>query len=424
MEGETSGKMSTSTTTTKIIANTTTTTTTTTTIYNHIFSNTIPNDLACNKLLKSSLFHGVSDVVAEGELVLLYAGYDGIFPITLKRNKYHNCKYGHFAHNDIIGKIYGSRIESKKGNVSGRVYVLKVTPNLWAKAVTLRTQIIQPSDQAVIISMLCIRSGSIVVESGTGSGAFTISLAQTVAPHGQVYTFEFNKDRVNKIYQDMKLLGIESVVTATHGDACAEKGFSIVETGSADAVMLDVPNPWLAINNAKRCLKIDGRVCTYSPCIEQVQKNCIALKEKGFHSIKTIEVRLRNYSVKEDNIVVPDFEPLRVKYDPNKRQKLLNGDQVDKKTDDEEGDINNSSSSKMNNSNSSNDVNKSNIINGDINDNTSQQHNKVNKHIKFSKKRKRHASSHSSGTKTIIRARPFSNTRGHTAFLTFAIKMP
>ena len=175
----------------------------------------------------------------------------GIFPITLKRNKYHNCKYGHFAHNDIIGKIYGSRIESKKGNVSGRVYVLKVTPNLWAKAVTLRTQIIQPSDQAVIISMLCIRSGSIVVESGTGSGAFTISLAQTVAPHGQVYTFEFNKDRVNKIYQDMKLLGIESVVTATHGDACAEKGFSIVETGSADAVMLDVPNPWLAINNAK-----------------------------------------------------------------------------------------------------------------------------------------------------------------------------
>ena len=82
MEGETSGKMSTSTTTTKIIANTTTTTTTTTTIYNHIFSNTIPNDLACNKLLKSSLFHGVSDVVAEGELVLLYAGYDGIFPGT------------------------------------------------------------------------------------------------------------------------------------------------------------------------------------------------------------------------------------------------------------------------------------------------------------------------------------------------------
>ena len=100
----------------------------------------------------------------------------------------------------------------------------------------LRTQIIQPSDQAVIISMLCIRSGSIVVESGTGSGALTISLAQTVAPHGQVYTFEFNEDRVDKIHQDMKLLGVQTLVTATHGDACAENGFSIVKTGTADAV--------------------------------------------------------------------------------------------------------------------------------------------------------------------------------------------
>ena len=166
--------------------------------------------------------------------------------------------------------------------------------------------------------MLCIRPGSIVVESGTGSGALTISLAQTVAPRGQVYTFEFNEDRVEKIHQDMKLLGIQTLVTAIHGDACAKNGFSIVKTGTADAVMLDVPNPWLAIDNAKRCLKVDGRVCTYSPCIEQVQKNCLALKQKGFHSIKTLEVRLRNYSVKEDTIVVPDFEPLRVKYDPNK----------------------------------------------------------------------------------------------------------
>ena len=130
-----------------------------------------------------------------------------------------------------------------------------------------------------------------MVESGTGSGALTISLAQAVAPHGQVFTFEFNKDRVEKILQDMKTLGIENLVTASHGDACAMDGFSLVSTGTADAVMLDVPNPWLAIDNAYRCLKEDGRICTYSPCIEQVQKNCKALKEKRFHSIKTIEVR-------------------------------------------------------------------------------------------------------------------------------------
>ena len=59
---------------------------------------------------------------------------------------------------------------------------------------TLRTQIIQPSDQAVIISMLCLRPGCVVVESGTGSGALTISLAQAVA-HGQVFTFDLTGSR-------------------------------------------------------------------------------------------------------------------------------------------------------------------------------------------------------------------------------------
>ena len=366
---------------------------------------------SCKALVNSPIFHGVTDIVKEGELVILYAGYDSIFPVMLKSKGYHNCKYGHFAHSEIIGKRYGSRIESKKGATCGRVYVLRVTPRLWAKAMTLRTQIIQPSDQAVIISMLCLRPGCVVVESGTGSGALTISLAQAVAPHGQVFTFEFNRDRVEKILQDMKTLGIENLVTASHGDACAIDGFSVVSTGTADAVMLDVPNPWLAIDNAYRCLKEDGRICTYSPCIEQVQKNCKALKEKRFHSIKTIEVRLRNYSVKQDTIAIPDFEPLRKKADA----KIVNSNN------NTEGDSTNLKSQSGESNNAVTEKNKLNNIDGDKK-NTGQ--NGQNKRIKFSKKRKRHSSNYSTSTKSMIRARPFSNTRGHTAFLTFAIKMP
>ena len=363
---------------------------------------------SCKALVNSPIFHGVTDTVKEGELVILYAGYDSIFPVVLESKGYHNCKYGHFAHSEIIGKRYGSRIESKKGATHGRVYVLRVTPRLWAKAMTLRTQIIQPSDQAVIISMLCLRPGSVVVESGTGSGALTISLAQAVSPHGQVFTFEFNRDRVGKILQDMKTLGIENLVTASHGDACAMDGFSIVSAGTADAVMLDVPNPWLAIDNAYRCLKEDGRICTYSPCIEQVQKNCKALKEKRFHSIKTIEVRLRNYSVKQDTIAIPDFEPLREKVD----LKIANST---------EGDSTNPEPQSV----ESKDIVKDKITIDHIDEvkKTTGQH-VQNKRVKFSKKRKRHSSSYSTSTKSMIRARPFSNTRGHTAFLTFAIKMP
>lgn len=114
---------------------------------------------------------------------------------------------------------------------------------------------------------------------------------------------------------------MDSLITVNHHDVCeplegetnADSGYAaggflgIHEKESVDAIFLDLPEPWRALDYVKDVLKPGRNICCYSPCIEQVIKTCAKLRELGFYSIKMIEARQRPYEGKQIELEVVDM---------------------------------------------------------------------------------------------------------------------
>jgi hypothetical protein len=84
---------------------------------------------------------------------------------------------------DWIGQRYGTKVHCKPPG-RGWVYIIAPTPELWSLVLRHRTQILYVADISLVCMYLELRPGSVVLESGTGSGSLTHSLARTVAPTG------------------------------------------------------------------------------------------------------------------------------------------------------------------------------------------------------------------------------------------------
>ncbi|XP_057795558.1 uncharacterized protein LOC131011749 [Salvia miltiorrhiza] len=235
--------------------------------------------------------------IKDGDLVILYERHDVMKAVKVSEKGVLQNRFGMFKHSDWIGKPFGSKIFSSKG---GFVYLLAPTPELWTLVLSHRTQILYIADISFVIMYLEIVPGCVVLESGTGSGSLSTSLARAVAPHGHVYTFDFHQERAASAREDFERTGLSSLVTVGVRDIQGE-GFPDEFLGRVDSVFLDLPQPWLAIPSAAKMLQQDGVLCSFSPCIEQVQRSCETLKS-SFTDIRTFEILLHTYEVREGHL--------------------------------------------------------------------------------------------------------------------------
>lgn len=346
--------------------------------------------------------------IQEGDLVVIQQSFGNLDFVYAKKGGEYANRNGLFYHDDFIGLPFGSKLRSRSHSGFGYCYVLKPTPELWTRCLNQRTQVIHELDQSQILSQLYLRPNCIVVESGTGSGAMSHAILRTIAPHGTLYTYEFNRSRADSARTEFTQHRLGHLVEVIHKDVC--RGLcenSTEQTGlpgfdrppqSVDAVFLDLPEPWLAVPHAAYILRPNARIGSYSPCVEQTQRVCQALEQCGFHSIKTFEYRLQEHYVDE------------VRYDPpptakRKRPEVQNMFNYKTKEDflekEHDGSKEKQELSKAKESLPSSSTEQR-------NDNVTAQDEKTSPQAEHR------------NSKSMLVARPFTTMRGHTAFLTFA----
>jgi tRNA (adenine57-N1/adenine58-N1)-methyltransferase len=344
-----------------------------------------------------------TSIIEPGALIVIFESFDSLTFCYAKPGERFNNRNGCFPHDDFIGKHFGSIVRSKDNRGYGFVYLLKPTPELWARSLTHRTQIVHELDASMICHYLELRPNMVVCESGTGSGALSHAILRSIAPHGKLFTYEFNESRAIQARTEFVKNGVSHLVDVAHRDVCGKDdkggGFGLGRGQRAHAVMLDLPEPWLAVPHAAHVLKRGGRIASYSPCVEQAQRCIAIMKERGFHSIRTLEFRLREHYVDEVDLWSPPKDK-RPRLELNEMHHLAYVQQ-------QPGNGSSSSSNKNNNAATEtkecdDDDTTTQNKQDDDNDTTKKQDNDN------AKKRK------------MICARPFNNMRGHTAFLTFA----
>jgi tRNA (adenine57-N1/adenine58-N1)-methyltransferase len=209
------------------------------------------------------------------------------FLIAVTERDFHS----HFGVVDLarlVGKEYGTRIVSHSGH---EFVAIKPTFIDFIKKMRKMPQVIQPKDAAQVIAYTGISSGDTVVEGGTGSGALTVFLASVVNP-GVVYSYEMREDFLKVAQENIKRFMIENV------EFKLKNIYEGIDEKNVDLVTLDVASPEKVVEHAYNALKTGGYIFSYSPCIEQVSRFCLAAQDFGMQ-IKTIECIVREYEVSQ-----------------------------------------------------------------------------------------------------------------------------
>jgi len=236
-------------------------------------------------------------LIKANDLIFLVLDNRRRWLVQVKPGESFQTHRGIIEFDELIGKPFGTIIFSKPYENQGyKFFVLKPLPSDYVLHMSRKTQIIYPEDAGLILIYSGIGPGSVIIEAGAGSGALTCILGNYVRPNGHVYSYDVREKSLKRAQKNIERANLQDVVTIQHGDIISDT----LEHSNVDSIVLDMPQPWMAIERVKNNLKLSGTLVSFSPTIEQVKKTTFALRDNDFFEVYTHELIRRTLQVKEN----------------------------------------------------------------------------------------------------------------------------
>jgi len=262
-------------------------------------------------------------VTKDGDIVQLVGLSHKSFILVLKSGESFHTHRGILAHDDLIGKEWGTQVFSHNGSP---FFLLQPSLTDLLRNTKRATQIMYPKEIGYILLYMGIGPGSRVIEAGTGSGSFTTALAHAIGSSGKVYSYEIKEETQATAQRTLKKLGLSKIVDFKIRDI--NIGF---DEKYVDSVFLDVSNPYDYLTQVRTSLKPGGHFGCIVPTTNQVMQLLVALRRNEFAFIDVCDVSVRFYKPEPTRFRPVDRMIAHTGYLIFARPVLLGNQPVDKK---------------------------------------------------------------------------------------------
>lgn len=232
---------------------------------------------------------------AAGERALLIDGRGRRYLVSLAPGGHFHSHMGALPHDDVLGRDEGVAVSTPSG-----ARLVAVRPTLADYVLKMRrgAQVVYPKDVGLILVYADVFPGARVLEAGTGSGALTLALARAAGPDGLVVSYEIRPDHHERAVANVEawyqaLGGKPQSLELRLGDVAE----SLADDEEFDRLVLDLPEPWRALDAAGGALVPGGIACCYLPTVPQVAQTVDALRAAGFGQVETLEGLVRTWNV-------------------------------------------------------------------------------------------------------------------------------